>query len=302
MKNQLVIDIKGNSLDDGSGIRTVIFLKGCPLRCVWCHNPESKDSNYQLSFDPDICVDCGKCRKTCKMGALSKENEFYIDRNKCNECLDCVNNCPSGALSVVGKTYTDEELLDIVLKDKPFFDASNGGVTLSGGEPTFNLEYFSHIAKMFHDKGIDVQVETCGMFNYDEFVKKALPYVDHIYFDIKIFDENEHKKYCGISNKVILENFSKLNKLLGNNPDKLLARTPLIPGITATEKNLNEISDFLLENGVKESFLLPYNPLWLKKNFKIGVSTTMKLPDKFMPNADVNKCKEIYRKKGIKVE
>ena len=302
MKKQLIIDIKGNSLDDGNGIRTVIFLKGCPLRCVWCHNPESKDSNSQLSFDPDVCVDCGKCRSICKQKALSKENEFYIDRTKCNECLECVEACPSGALSIVGKYYEDDELLDIIMKDKMFFDMSGGGVTLSGGEPTYNLEYFAHIAKMFHDNGIDVQVETCGMFNYDAFVEKALPYIDHIFFDLKIFDEEEHKKYCGVSNKIILENFSKLNKLLGNNPKRLLARTPLIPMITATEKNLDQISSFLVENGVKESFLLPYNPLWLKKNFKIGVKGEMNLPDKFMPNGDVNKCKKIYRDKGIHVD
>ena len=301
MRKQPVIDIKGNSLDDGKGIRTVVFLKGCPLRCVWCHNPESKDSNFQLSFDGDVCVDCGKCRRVCPAHALSKDNEFYIDRSKCNECLKCVENCPTGALSVVGKYYEDDELLDIIMKDKLFYDASGGGVTISGGEPTYNMDYFAHILKLFHDNGIDTQVETCGMFNYDNFVEKALPYLDHIYFDLKIFDEEDHKKFCGVSNKVILENFVKLNELLGRDPDKILGRTPLIPGITATEKNLNAISDYLLDNNIHNSFLLPYNPLWMKKNFKIGVRTEYNLPDKFMPSSDVEKCKQIYRDKGITV-
>lgn len=301
MTRQPVVDIKGNSLDDGDGIRTVVFLKGCPLKCVWCHNPEGKDGVPSLSFDPDVCVDCGTCRRICPRGALSRGNEFYVDRTKCDLCLKCADACPSGALSAVGRYLEDEELLDAVLKDRPFFEASGGGVTLSGGEPTCNMEYFAHLCRLFSEAGVNVLVETCGFFDCDAFVEKALPFIDRIFFDLKIFDERDHVRYCGVSNGRILDNFVRLNGTLGADPGKILPRTPLIPGITDTDGNLNAISDFLVRNGVRESRLLPYNPLWLKKNFKIGVRGTVSLPDKFMPAGRVRECEAIYSEKGIKV-
>jgi pyruvate formate lyase activating enzyme len=133
-KSPLVLEIKGNSLDDGPGIRSVIFFKGCPLSCVWCHNPESRKAAPEIAFDGKLCVDCGECRKTCPERALSKIHPFYVDRTLCNLCYLCADACPSGALEKVGKTMTVDAIMEKILPDKPFYDASGGGVTLSGGE------------------------------------------------------------------------------------------------------------------------------------------------------------------------
>ena len=139
IKTPLIMEIKGNSLDDGPGIRSVVFYKGCPLSCVWCHNPESKKASMEISFDANICIDCGSCRDVCPQKALARQNRFYIDRSKCTLCFLCVDACPSGALDKVGKTMYVDEIIKKILPDKPFFDTSGGGVTLSGGEPTLYM-------------------------------------------------------------------------------------------------------------------------------------------------------------------
>jgi len=275
MKNTpLILDIKGNSLDDGPGIRTVVFFKGCPLSCVWCHNPESKKPGQEISFDQNECVGCDTCLQSCPENALDRQNPFFIDRSLCTLCGVCVANCPSGALTLVGRTMHTEDIVAVAAKDKPFFNNSGGGVTLSGGEPTLHMDFLSGLLKKLKDEGIHTLLETCGLFNFEAFEKKVLPYIDTIYYDIKIIDPDHHKQFCGVKNDQILNNFIRLNAMAAESGFDLLARTPLIPNITATEKNLTEIADFLETRGIRQARLLAYNPLWHEKNAKIGIQNT----------------------------
>jgi pyruvate formate lyase activating enzyme len=304
-KTPLILDIKGNSLDDGPGIRTVVFFKGCPLSCVWCHNPESKKAIPEISFDKNECVGCDTCIASCPENAIDRKNPFFIDRLRCTLCGDCVENCPSGALSMVGKTMGIKDIVTIAAKDRPFYKNSGGGVTLSGGEPTLYMDFLSDLLIGLKDEGIHTLVETCGFFDLQQFEKKIVPYVDTVYYDIKIFDRNVHKQFCGVTNDLILENFSKLNLLSAENGFELLARTPLIPDITATDKNLTEIADFLHTQGVRQARLLAYNPLWHEKNEKIGTQNTFennKNMNTWIPKEKLETYQSIFSDKGIHTE
>ncbi len=272
----LVLEVKGNSLDDGPGIRSVVFFKGCPLSCVWCHNPESKQSVPEIAFDANACVGCGACRQVCPEGALSADNPFYVNRERCTLCFLCVDACPSGALERVGNFRTVDQVLEIILPDKPFFDTSGGGVTLSGGEPTLYMDFSSKLLAELQQRGIHTLVETCGQFKRDPFMGKIYPYCDAIYFDIKLIDSDRHKKYCGLPNETILDNFTQLAKAAEANGKTLLPRIPLIPGITDSDNNLRGIANFLKQQGVKTAQLLRYNPLWHEKSDKIGVANPYK--------------------------
>jgi pyruvate formate lyase activating enzyme len=302
IRSPLILEIKGNSLDDGPGIRSVVFYKGCPLSCVWCHNPESKKASVEISFEPKVCIDCGSCRDICPEGALSKENPFYINRSKCTLCFLCVDACPSGALDRVGKTMSVDDIIKKMLPDKPFFDTSGGGVTLSGGEPTLYMDFTSQLLKSLQQSNIHTLLETCGFFDLDKFMDKIYPYLDTIYFDIKIMDSEAHKKYCGVPNEKILDNFTQLYQKASLDGKIVLARTPLIPDITDTESNIRGIAAFLKSLNITEAALLAYNPLWHEKSDKVGVNDPYKnnkAMSSFTDNAVTEKCKAIFMEAGI---
>ncbi len=301
-KTPLILEIKGNSLDDGPGIRGVIFFKGCPLDCVWCHNPESKSPNVEISYDPDRCIACDTCIETCPVKAISKENLFFIDRSKCILCFECVDNCPSGALEKVGTEMSVKEVFDTIIKYEAFYKSSGGGVTLSGGEPTMHMEFISELLGMLKKKGIHTLVETCGHFNLESFMTLVYPLVDTLYYDIKLFNEDEHRKYCGVSNKKILENFKALNKMSNKDTMELVPRTPLVPRITDTRSNMEAIATFLKSLGIRKAQLLAYNPLWHKKNYKIGKKSILyhdPAMTRFMGADRLEQCKNIFRQNRI---
>ncbi len=277
MKTPLVLEIKCNSLDDGPGIRSVVFFKGCPLSCIWCHNPESKRVPTEISFDEQSCIGCGTCTKFCTQGALNIQNRYYIDREKCNLCFKCVEHCPAKAITRVGVEMTHEEILKKVLADKPFYDISGGGVTLSGGEATLCTEWVGRLAQMLHENGVKVLVETCGFFNYELAAEHLLPYVDGIFCDIKIYDREKHKKYCGVYNDRILENFRRMYDDREKYGYSIMPRVPLIPDITDTDENLTAIAEYMQLVGVEKTDLLPYNPTWYSKNDKLGVQLSGEL-------------------------
>ena len=303
MEQPLILDIKGNSLDDGPGIRSVVFMKGCPLSCQWCHNPESKSPNPELSFDADECVGCNNCLSVCSKHALNHNNPFYIDRTKCNLCFACADGCPAKALSRVGEKMCISDILARVLPDKPFFDVSGGGVTLSGGEATLFSEFAGALLKEFKANGIHTLVETCGQFSFDQFERLILPYADLVYYDLKLFDTALHKKYCGIGNERILANFVQLKKASAGGSFLLLPRTPLIPDITDTEENLIQIADYLQGLGVRESRLLPYNPTWKKKGKKLGIAiqTNNQVDQHWQSQEKIAQCKAIFTQRNIEV-
>ena len=304
-KPPLILDIKGNSLDDGPGIRSVVFFKGCPLSCQWCHNPESQATGRQLSHDLSKCIGCQNCLTTCPTGAIALVNRgVFVDRRQCNLCLDCCTVCPSGALSPAGRQMSLTEILETICKDKPFFDNSGGGVTLSGGEPTLFPAFTGDLARALQAEGISVLLETCGHFPYDRFIEAIDPFVDLIYFDLKLLDPDRHRHYCGLSNETILHNFKLLQKRSQNGGTPLLPRTPLIPRITDTLDNLTALAAFYRTHQVEQAALLSYNPLWHDKYTQLGLGNPLGLRPELKNFPDPSRearSRQILEDQGLQV-
>ena len=298
----LILDVKGNALDDGPGIRSVVFFKGCPLACVWCHNPESKRALPELAFDAKACTGCEACLAVCEAGALARRNPGYVDRRICRQCFACAAVCPSGALEQVGQVMPVEGLIEKLLRDKPFYDTSGGGVTFSGGEPTLFMPYLSSLAATLQAVGVSTLLETCGHFDGERFEALVLPHLDAIYFDLKLFDRELHKRYCGLPNDRILANFLRLGALSRGNHFALLPRIPLVPGLTATRTNMRAWAAFLKTHRIGQVKLLAYNPLWPAKAARIGEdnphAATATLQD-WMPPADVARLEGLFHEAGI---
>ena len=279
MKNlPLIVDIKRHSLEDGPGIRSVVFFKGCPLRCSFCHNPETQEYGPEIAFYPRECIMCGACAEVCPTKAINLESPDRIDRDRCNLCGECVQACPGKGLRQVGTSYRIEELAELLLRDRAFYKHSRGGITLSGGECTLFPDYLDALLRYLRPLGIHVVLETSGFFPYETFRKRILPHVDMIYYDLKFADPETHKRYTGQPNQRILENF---RRLVRENGVKILPRIPLIPEVTATHKNLTEIAQFLKEERIDDAMLLPYNPMGFGKLRTLGKPGTH-LPEHFM--------------------
>lgn len=301
MESPLVLELKGNSLDDGPGIRTAVFFKGCPLSCIWCHNPESKSVEAELSVSLADCIGCGTCRSVCPQGAADPSRPGIVDRTKCVRCFTCAQSCPPKALQRVGVQMSMDEIVRKCEADKPFYDVSGGGVTLTGGEATLFPEWVGELAGRLNERGIRVHLETCGMFNYGKVRESLLQHLSSIYMDVKIIDREAHRKYCGAYNDVILDNFRKLVTDSADMGFAFLPRTPLIPGITDTDENLEAIARLYRETGVNRTELLPYNPTWYVKTEKLGVSLADELEGltSWQSNEKIEHCKDIFRLEGI---
>ena len=287
----LIFDIKRHALEDGPGIRTTVFFKGCQLHCMWCQNPESIDPAPEIGFYPKSCMKSGECVTVCKTGACQTENPWRIDREKCDRCADCVEVCPGRGLRQIGRFCPVEELVSILLRDRVFYEVSGGGVTLSGGEPTLYMDYASSLLKALKKQRIHTAIETNGFFNWSEFEEKLLPWVELIMFDVKLMDSKMHLKYTGQKNHIILEN---LAKLIRQRPDDVIPRTPLIPDITATTENLKAISELYQSLGIKRCALLPYNPTGFSKVENIGKKVSPVLSKHMMKPEEERKCREIF--------
>lgn len=266
-KMPFIFNIHRFALDDGPGIRTTVFFKGCPLSCAWCHNPESIRPEKEITFQGHLCLHCGDCLKVCRQDAINMEADERVNRDRCDTCGFCADACPSTALRIVGRYYEPSELIEILLRDRHFYDVSGGGVTFSGGEPTLFPEYLSIILQELHTKGIHTAVQTCGHFDLSTFSAHLLPYLDHIYFDLKIFDPGQHKIWTGRTNEKILANFLAITRAAGF---KVTPRIPLIPGITATGDNLSNLALFLRDIGITDCKLLPYNSGGMQKRILLG--------------------------------
>lgn len=252
----LIFAIKRGSLKDGKGIRSVVFIKGCPLRCIWCRNPESFSAQRGLSFDESNCLFCGECEIACPAGAISMNIVPHVDVNACHRCGACAAGCAQGALRQVGEAYDDDRLITLLEDDKAFYDVSGGGVTFSGGEPLLFPRYVGRLAKRLQQLDISVTIETCGYFDYRRFAHFVAPYIDEIYFDIKLINSVEHLHYTGKRNALILTN---LSRLVNETRISIIPRTPLIPGITDTKRNLQSITRLLERYGLASRHtLLPY--------------------------------------------
>ncbi|MDD5611847.1 MAG: glycyl-radical enzyme activating protein, partial [Gallionella sp.] len=275
----LVFDIKRDCSEDGRGIRTTVFFKGCPLRCVWCQNPEGQTARPGIAFrrelcDPSLCKTdvAGPCAGVCPTSCLMLAGDYLTVRHQlCDRCDHCFQHCVNAAIRPVGYWLSLDELLYKVLIDRKFFESTGGGVTVSGGEPTMQMHFVGEFLKQLRRQGVDTAIETCGFFNYASFAKQVLPHLSRIYFDLKVMDEGEHLRLTGQSNRPILENLTRLAHVA---TIPLTVRVPLVPSITATAENLDAIARFLHDNGISDVTLLPYNPLWQDKPSQLGMSPT----------------------------
>jgi pyruvate formate lyase activating enzyme len=263
----LIVDIKRHSLEDGPGIRTVVFFKGCPMRCDFCQNPETQNINAEIAFSAAACIGCRACETICPENAIDLNLPGRIRRNICTGCGRCTDACPGNGLRRIGKQYSVDEIVEIVLRDMAYYRHSGGGVTLSGGECTMHAAFLESLLAKLRKADLHVILETSGFFDYTTFSKSILPFIDGIYFDIKILDHENHQNHTGRPNRMILENFKRL---LLETPEKVFPRVPLVPGVTDTEENLQAIVDFLHESGARRPVLLPYNPAGLEMYDKIG--------------------------------
>ena len=254
----LVFDIKHYAVHDGPGIRTTVFLKGCPLDCPWCHNPESKDFEPELMWTPVRCIGCRSCVETCPSNAIQLTDKIHIDHEKCNLCGTCVSNCYSGALELVGKEMTVSEVMDEISKDIVFYEESGGGVTFSGGEPLSQPLFLLALLKACKEKGIHTVVDTSGHTD-PETIDMIKPYVDLFLYDLKQMDSRTHTKFTGIPNDQVLRNLRLLKS------SKVLIRVPVIPGVNADDSNISELGKFLSAEGFNELCLLPYHRVGMEK-------------------------------------
>jgi pyruvate formate lyase activating enzyme len=292
----LVFDIKRHSLDDGPGIRTTVFLKGCNLRCLWCHNPESIDSAEEIGFYPNTCIKCGDCVSACQVQACWLEDAVHIDREKCVKCGSCVKVCPADALRTIGHFYPVEELVEILLRDKAFYEVSDGGVTLSGGEPTLHMDYCREVLYKLKEWRIHTTLQTNGLFDWEEFQEKILPWIDLILFDVKLANARKHLEYTCQYNLRIRANLARLVQVKASG---VLPRIPLIPEVTATQENLEALSDWFQEIGVRQCSLLPYNPIWAHKAESLGKKMNSKLSTKMPMQTELETWRNLFKRHDL---
>lgn len=265
----VISDIKRFAVHDGDGIRTTVFLKGCPLKCIWCHNPESIGRKPQIAYYSNKCIGCGECVAACPHGAHSMESGHVFDREKCAGCGACEAACLGGAITFYGKTVTVGELLPLLLEDKAFYDNSGGGVTLSGGECLMQADFCAELLKALKAQGIHTAVDTCG-FVSKEALDKVIPYTDIFLYDLKAFDEDVHIRCTGQSNRIILENLRYLDSM----GKKCEIRIPFVPD--CNDDQMEKLADFLKNlSNVTRVRVLAYHNYAGSKYDALGMKNTL---------------------------
>ena len=266
-----VTNIQKYSIHDGDGIRTTVFFKGCHLRCQWCHNPETQSFEKELQVDVPKCTGCGRCAAVCPKGAItiSPEGKSVTDRAKCVVCGKCEAACLGNYRTVVGRDYSVDELVRICMQDQMFYEESGGGVTLSGGEVmAMDPDYILKLVRRLHREGVSVAIDTCGQAPYANF-ETILPYVDTWLYDIKVIDDEKHKKYIGMGNRIILDNLAKLAAAGA----RIYIRIPTVMEVNGDAESMAAIIAFLKENDIRpqQVNLLPYHSTGSHKYGKLGM-------------------------------
>ncbi|MCI8647313.1 MAG: glycyl-radical enzyme activating protein [Firmicutes bacterium] len=291
----IVFDLQRFSLNDGPGIRTIVFVKGCPLSCLWCSNPESQQRKPTLMYDAESCIGCKSCVRTCQHGVFSVENPNFIDYGKCTGCGDCVAACPAGALTIKGKTMTVESVIRELKKDVITYRESNGGITLSGGEPLVQWEFSTELLKACKAQGWHTAIETTG-YGSEEAVESVFPYVDQVLFDCKTTNDKVHKACTGVSGEKIRRNAKRITELAHT-----IIRVPTIPGINNTEEDFESICRYAGSlKGIKEIHILPYHILGANKYKLMGVDYRMPAEIEPLENEDVLPLQKVVEKNGFR--
>ncbi|MBQ9085214.1 MAG: glycyl-radical enzyme activating protein [Clostridia bacterium] len=264
---RIVFDIQHFCLNDGPGIRTTVFLKGCPLACLWCHNPESKRAYPELIYRAERCLGCGACVDACGVGAhaINAEGIHILDRSSCTACGACVDAC-GDALEICGKAMSVDEIISELVRDRAFYNNSGGGITVSGGEPLMTPDFTLELVKRAKQEGLHTAVETSGYAKWQD-IEALAEYVDLFLYDVKESDEARHREYTGVSFAPILSNLERLSELGA----KILMRCPIIPGYNDREEHfafIGELAERL--DGVIGVDVMPYHPLGRDKSFQIG--------------------------------
>jgi len=284
-------------LHDGPGIRTVIFLKGCPLRCLWCSSPQTWEKELQIIWKKDKCIGCNRCIEVCPQQAIVMSGEGKkVIYEKCTKCGKCIDNCPIGALEYDGAIFSVEEAIKEVLKDEIFYRRSGGGITLSGGEPTYQFQFSKSLLMQLKKKGIHTAVESCGFVKWERF-KEVLKYVDTLLIDIKHMDSQKHRLFTGKSNVQILENIKLAKK---NDLCEILIRYPVIPAYNDSMDNIKSMINFMKETGLEKIDIFPFHKLGEHEYEELGREYPMKNIE--VPSEErIEEIKEYFRTKGIKV-
>ncbi len=288
-----IFNIHRLATEDGPGLRSTVFFKGCPLACDWCHNPEAMSAGAEVAVFPELCLGCGNCAAVCKEDAVVIGEGERLNRSRCTGCGLCADACPATALRLVGRQYPVPELVDLLLRDRIYYRVSGGGVTFSGGEPTLYLDYLEEVLEVLRGQGIHTVIQTCGHFAAEPFIKRILPLVDLVYFDLKLGEGKEHARYTGKGNNLIRQTFRMLSRRA---KDKILPRIPLIPGRTASRQNLVHLAGFLRELGYKRCDLLPYNPGGIGKWHRLGRMVPADLPESFSEKREEQELRELFTK------
>ena len=301
-----ILEIQRMSTEDGPGIRTTIFFKGCSLQCAWCHNPESISSHPQIHWIANQCIGCKTCQGVCPEGALAfTEDGNRVNRRLCTGCGLCADECPAAALELLGREWKLDDLVAEVIKDRIYFEKSDGGVTLGGGEPTLQLQFNVELLKKLKELNIHTALDTCGMCSSKALVK-LLPYADLLLFDVKLIDPAIHQKFTGRTNRIILDNLAFVKDCMQfeGYPKELWIRTPVIPNATATEENIRGIGNFLAsEVGgfVNRWELCAFNNLCRDKYLRLDLEWEYQDQD-LLSKLEMEKMAAVARNAGVDPE
>jgi len=295
----IIFDVKRYAIYDGPGIRTTLFLKGCSLRCQWCHNPEGIESKPEIMLRPSRCAkECNECVSICPQDAISKDgNTIEIDKAKCDLCRKCEDVCVYEALEVVGREVAVQEVMEEIEKDRIFFDESGGGITFSGGEPLMQLDFLEALLKEIGKKNIHVTLDTSGYVSFKD-LDRISDKVDLFLYDLKIMDDEKHEKYTGVSNRLILDN---LRKLAGREKS-VAVRIPLISGINDDDQSIQKFVEYLLSlKNIKQINLLAYHKGGCEKYKRLRKE---ELPKTFQSPSDerIEEIKKVFADSGFSVK
>ncbi|MEI6100505.1 MAG: glycyl-radical enzyme activating protein [Eubacteriales bacterium] len=294
----LVFNIERHALHDGPGIRTLVFLKGCPLKCRWCSNPEGLKHKIQLMYDQRKCMNCLSCTKVCTAAAISLDNDKLVfNRELCTCCGACIDACMRDAIRLTGQYMTADEVLGIVLRDEVFYKASGGGVTVSGGEPLWQIDFLEEFLIKCVLNGVETAIETTGYSSWEN-IRRIVGLTNVFLYDLKHVDLRKHSEYTGVSNELILENLKKLSSM----GKRIFIRIPLIPGFNSGIDDSTAITEFISQLKQYEKVqLLPYHQLGIPKYRELD----MEYPMEGITQMDANvadECLNVFLKAGIKAE